>query len=330
MARSRGTEPRSADAAVSVIKSGVPSRSRPLRRRRLRSDRVLVLLALPGISSLLLFHYAPLLGNVIAFMDYQPFLGIGQSPWAGLSNFSIIVNGDPAFLNALSNTLVITLLQLVFFFPAPIALALLLNSLISDRVKRVVQSVLYLPHFLSWVIVVAIFQQMLGDTGLLNNLLRDHGGETVSIIGNAELFKALVTSQVMWKDTGWGTILFLAALSRIDIGLYEAAAVDGASRIRQLWHVTLPGLRSLIVLLLILRLGDTLSVGFEQIILQQGPVGLGASEVLDTYVYSNGVLGGEWGTSAAVGLVKGILGTILVLGANKLAHRLGEQGVYRT
>lgn len=306
----------------------------PIRRvshgKRLGRDRILLLLALPGIASLLVFHYAPLLGNVIAFMDYQPFLGISLSPWAGLENFRIIVNGDPAFLNALSNTLVITVLQLVFFFPAPIALALLLNSLMSERIKRVVQSVLYLPHFLSWVIVVAIFQQMLGDTGMLNNLLVDAGGQTISIIGNADAFKALLTSQVMWKDTGWGTILFLAALSRIDVGLYEAASVDGAGRLRQLWHVTLPGLRSLIVLLLILRLGDTLTVGFEQIILQQGPVGLQASEVLDTYVYTNGVLGGEWGTSAAVGLVKGVVATALVLGANKLAHRLGEQGVYRS
>lgn len=305
-------------------------RKGPSRRQRLSRDRTLLLLVLPGTASLLLFHYAPLLGNVIAFMDYQPFLGISQSPWAGVDNFSIIVNGDPAFLTALSNTLVITLLQLVFFFPAPIALALLLNSLISERVKRTVQSILYLPHFLSWVIVVAIFQQMLGDTGLLNNLLRDQGGETISIIGNADAFKALVTSQVMWKDTGWGTILFLAALSRIDVGLYEAASVDGAGRLRQVWHITLPGLRSLIVLLLILRLGDTLSVGFEQIVLQQGPVGLAASEVLDTYVYTNGILGGEWGTSAAVGLVKGIVGTALVLGANKLAHRFGERGVYQS
>lgn len=299
-------------------------------RQRLSQDRVLVLVALPGIVSLILFHYLPLLGNVIAFEDYQPFIGIVDSEWVGLANFAVIFNGDPQFLNALANTVIITLLQVLIVFPAPIALALLINSLMSERVKRVVQSVLYLPHFLSWVIVVAIFQFMLGDAGLLNSFLRDNDLGTLSIIGNPEAFKALVTGQVLWKDAGWATILFLAALARIDAALYEASAVDGAGRWRQLWHVTLPGLRSLIILLLILRLGDSLSVGFEQIVLQQQAVGADASEVLDTYVYNNGILAGDWGPSAAVGMVKGLIGLLLVLGANQLAHRFGERGVYQS
>jgi putative aldouronate transport system permease protein len=248
----------------------------------------------------------------------------------GLSNFQVTFNGDPEFLGALSNTLIITLLQVIFVFPAPIVLALMLNSLVSERVKKVVQSILYLPHFLSWVIVVAIFQSMLGGSGLLNNWLRSNGHGAIDIIGNSAIFKELLTSQVIWKDTGWATILFLAALSQIDAALYEAANVDGAGRWRQIWHVTLPGLRSIIVLLFILRLGDVLSVGFEQIVLQQGPVGTSASQVLDTYVYNNGVLGGNWGVAAAVGLVKGLVGVALVLGANKIAHLFGEQGVYQS
>jgi putative aldouronate transport system permease protein len=296
--------------------------------QRLRQDRVLVLVALPGLLALVVFHYLPLLGNVIAFKDYQPFIGIVASPWVGFANFTVITGGDPAFLTALSNTLIITLLQVIIVFPAPIGLALLLNSLMSERVKRIVQSVLYLPHFLSWVIVVAIFQQMLGDAGFVNNLLRDNDLGTVSIIGNPDAFKALITGQVLWKDAGWATILFLAALARIDQNLYEASAVDGAGRWRQLWHITLPGLRSLIILLLILRLGDSLSVGFEQLVLQRDLVGADASEVLDTYVYYNGILAGEWGPSAAVGLVKGLVGLLLVLGANRLAHRFGERGLY--
>lgn len=296
---------------------------------RLRRDKVFLLLVIPGVLTLLLFQYLPLLGNVIAFKDYQPYLGIGESPWVGLGNFEVIFGGDAAFLNALGNTLIITLLQVVIVFPIPIALALMLDSLVSERVKRIVQSILYLPHFLSWVIVVAVFQQMLGDAGMINTMLREAGSGTVSIIGNPDLFKALVTSQVLWKDAGWATILFLAALSRIDLTLYEASAIDGASRTRQLWHVTLPGLRGIIVLLLILRLGDALTVGFEQIILQQQSVGSDVSEVLDTYVYNNGILAGNWGVSAAVGLVKGIVGVLLVLGANKLAHRFGEQGIYQ-
>ncbi|AXB42199.1 ABC transporter permease [Amycolatopsis albispora] len=305
------------------------ARTGPSRRQRFARDRFLVLAALPGITLLVVFHYVPLLGNVIAFKDYQPYLGILESPWVGLDNFDVVFGGDPAFLNALTNTLVITLLQVVVVFPVPIALALLLDSLLSERLKRIVQSVLYLPHFLSWVIVVAIFQQMLGDSGLLNSFLREHDLGTVNVIGSPELFKALITSQVLWKDAGWATILFLAALSRIDTTLYEASAMDGAGRWRQLWHVTLPGLRGIIVLLLILRLGDALTVGFEQIILQQAAVGAEASEVLDTYVYNNGILAGSWGVSAAVGLVKGLVGVALVLGANKLAHRFGEQGVYQ-
>ncbi|WP_258534628.1 sugar ABC transporter permease [Streptomyces sp. PT12] len=300
------------------------------RLARMRRDRLLLLLAAPGMAVIVLFHYLPLLGNVTAFQDYQPFLGISGSAWNGFENFEVIVNGDPAFLNALRNTLLISFIQIVLVFPIPIALALLLNSLLSERVKRLVQSVLYLPHFMSWVIVVALFQNMLGAGGLLNTWLRDQGHGTLDIIGNPDLFAMLITSQVVWKDAGWAMILFLAALSRIDAQLYEAAAVDGAGRMRQTWHVTLPGIKGVIVLLLILRLSDALTVGFEQIILQQQAVGLEGSEVLDTYVYNHGVLGGEWGVAAAVGLVKGLVAVVLVLGANKIAHIFGERGVYQS
>jgi putative aldouronate transport system permease protein len=270
----------------------------------------LLLMALPGLALMLAFHYLPLFGNLIAFQEYLPFVPFGRSAWVGWDNFAVIFNGDPEFLNALKNTLLITLVQVIFVFPAPIALALLLNSLLSERIKRVVQSVLYLPHFLSWVIVIAIFQQMLGGSGLINNALRARGIDTIDFLGNPDSFIALLTSQVIWKDSGWGTILFLAALTQIDQGLYEAARVDGASRLRQLWHITVPGIRGLIVL-------------------QQNLVGRPASEVLDTYVYNNGVLAGQWGVSAAVGLVKGLVGVVLVIGANKIAHIFGEAGVYQ-
>lgn len=295
---------------------------------RWHRDRVLLVLAVPGVIVLVVFHYLPLLGNVIAFQDYQPFLGISGSDFVGLSNFSVIFDGDAEFLNALVNTLIITMVQVLFVFPLPIALALVLNSMLNERAKRVAQSILYLPHFLSWVIVVALFQQMFGNGGMLNDWLRSADLGTFQIIGVPELFKLLITSQVIWKDTGWSTIIFLAALSKVDLNLYEAAAIDRAGPLRQLWHVTLPAIRPVIVLLLILRLGDSLTVGFEQILLQQGPVGAGASEVLDTYVYNNGIIGGNWGVSAAVGLVKGVVGVVLVLGANRLAHAMGERGVY--
>ncbi|MEU7004039.1 ABC transporter permease subunit [Nonomuraea sp. NPDC046570] len=313
------------------------AQSAPVRRRsakrslgaRLRENWILSLFAAPALLIIILFHYYPLLGNVIAFQDYLPFLGIGGSEWVGFSNFAILFNGDPAFIAAVRNTLVITLVQTVFVFPAPIVLALVLNGLVSERIKRTVQSIMYLPHFLSWVIVVSVFQQLLGGSGLLNNWIRQHGGDALQIIGNPDDFIALLTSQVMWKDTGWATILFLAVLSQINTDLYEASNVDGASRWRQLWHVTLPSMRGIIILLLILKLGDSLTVGFEQIILQQDAVGIDASEVIDTYVYNNGIVGGNWGVAAAVGLVKGVISVVLVLGANKVAHLFGESGVYQ-
>lgn len=296
---------------------------------RLRRDYPVLLLAVPGMLIILAFQYYPLYGNVIAFQDFQPYLGISKSLWNGVENFGVIINGDPEFLNAVKNTLILTLIQTVIVFPAPIVVAITLHTLLSNRLRQLVQSILYLPHFMSWVIVVAVFQQVLGGTGMINNWLRSHGHDPLHIIGNAEAFRGLLTSQVIWKDTGWATILFLAVLSQIDRSLYEASAVDGSSRWRQILHVTLPGIKPIIVLLLILRLGDSLSVGFEQIILQQPAVGADASEVLDTYVYNNGILGGAWGVSAAVGLVKGVIGLILVLTANKIAHRLGEEGIYR-
>jgi putative aldouronate transport system permease protein len=289
---------------------------------------LLLFLGLPGALALVLFHYVPLLGNVIAFQDYQPYLGIGESEWVGVSNFAFLWDGNPEFLNALWNTLILTLIQTVLVFPIPLVLALLLNSLAGERLKRLLQSILYLPHFLSWVIVVALFQQMLGNAGMLNTFLVQSDLPIVQIIGVPELFKALITSQVIWKDAGWGTIIFLAAISRIDQEQYEAAAVDGASAWQRMISITLPALKGLFILLLILRLGSSLSVGFEQIILQQGPVGLQASEVLDTWVYNNGIIGGNWGISAAAGLFKGLVGVLLVIGANKLAHVFGERGVY--
>jgi len=312
---------------------GMPRESRrrgPSFLQKLWRDRLLILFVLPGFLVLLVYHYYPVLGNVIAFKDFRPYRGVWGSDWVGLQNFEVIYSGDPAFVNALTNTLILTGLQAVLVFPAPIILALLLNSLLSEKIKRVVQSILYLPHFLSWVVVVALFQQLLGGSGLLNTFLRSHDLGAVSIIGNGELFRPLLLSQVIWKDTGWATIIFLAALATINAELYEAAAVDGAGRWRQMLHVTLPGLKGVVILLFILQLGTSLTVGFEQILLQQNAVGLEKSEVLDTYVYNRGVIGGHWGMATAVGLVKSVVGVALVLGANKLAHLFGEAGVYAT
>ena len=302
--------------------------ARGSRRKRLRRDLILLLMMAPGLLYFLVFQYGALAGNVIAFKDYVPFDGLWASQWVGLSNFHAVLV-DTAFWHAVVNTLWIALLQLVFFFPVPLALAMLLHSLTRDSVRRFVQSVAYLPHFLSWVIVVAVFQQVLGDTGLVNSVLGDAHLHTVDIIGNPTAFKPLVVAQVIWKDCGWGTIIFLASLSQVDEQSYEAAAIDGAGPWRRFWHVTLPAIRPIIVLLLIMRLGDILSVGFEQMLLQRATVGPDAAEVIDTLVWQRGLVQGDYGYAAAAGLFKGIVGAALVYTANKVAHRLGEQGVYQ-
>ncbi len=296
--------------------------------KRFQSSRTLVLLMLPGLAYFLLFHYGAFIGNAVAFKEYVPFDGLWASPWVGVENFNRMF-GDPDFWHATWNTLAIALLQLIFFFPVPLAIALLLHGLTSDLLRRFVQSVVYLPHFLSWVIVVALFQQVLGSTGLLNSILGDAGLHTVDIIGNPDAYKPLVVAQVVWKDAGWGTIIFLAALMQVDEQSYEAAAIDGAGPWRRFWHVTLPSIRPVIVLLLIMRLGDVLSVGFEQMLLQRSTVGPGAGEILDTFVFWQGLVGGDTGYAAAAGLFKGVVGAALVFAANKVAHRLGEQGIYK-
>ncbi len=304
---------------------GAPVKRKGFHRRR---SRTLFLLMVPGLVYFLVFHYGALLGNLIALKDYVPFDGIWGSPWVGTGNFQRMFE-DGAFWDAVLNTLWIAVLQLVFYFPVPLALALLLHSLTWSTVRRFVQSVAYLPHFISWVIVVALFQQVLGDTGMVNSYLGDAGLSTVDIIGNPDAFKPLVVAQVIWKDAGWGTIIFLAALAQVDEQQYEAAAIDGAGPWRRFWHVTLPAIRPVVVLLLIMRLGEILSVGFEQMLLQRDAVGPEAAEIIDTFVYYQGIVGGDYGFAAAAGLFKGVIGALLVYAANKVAHRLGEQGVYK-
>jgi putative aldouronate transport system permease protein len=298
------------------------------RRTRWRRDRLLILFMVPGLAYYLIFHYGALFGSGLAFLDYVPFLGLAESRWVNLENFQRLF-ADPDFWRSAVNTLELSLLQLVFFFPAPLALAMLLHSLVHTRLKRFLQTVVYLPHFISWVIVVALFQQVLGATGVLNGVLADNGLHLVHIIGNPGAFKPLMVVQVIWKETGWGTIIFLAALMQVDEQQYEAAAIDGANAQRRFWHVTLPAIRPVIALLLILRLGDILSVGFEQVLLQRDAVGGAAGEVIDTFVYYHGIRSGDFGLAAAAGLFKGVVGVLLIYTANKVSHRLGAAGVYR-
>ena len=301
---------------------------------KLRRDWPLLVMMAPAALLLLVFHYVPTLGNVIAFQDYNPFAGSNaleafvKSEWIGFGNFETLF-ADPAFWDAVVNTLTITAFQLVFFFPLPIVLAILLHSLLSQRLRAFIQGVVYLPHFFSWVLVVTFFVQMLGGAGLLAQELHRRGVEPWNIMTNPDTFIVLVTAEAVWKDVGWGSIVFLAALSTIDPTLYEAAAADGAGRWRRLWHITLPGLRPVIVLLLILRLGDALNVGFEQFLLQRDAVGRQAAEVLDTFVYYQAIVPQQWGVGAAAGLFKAVVGLVLILAANGSRTASGSKGCTR-
>jgi putative aldouronate transport system permease protein len=307
--------------------TGVHRRSEASVWSKVRRERWMYAFVLPGFVFFVVFRYLPLLGNVVAFEDYSPYLGFFDSPWVGLDNFGALLS-SPTVGSALMNTLIINGLQIFFYFPATISLALLLNSLMRPGVKKVVQSIVYLPYFIGWVVLVSVWQSVLGGDGLLNHLLSSHGLGAVNLMTNPTIFKPMMVVQYIWKNVGWGAIIFLAAISKVEVHLYEAAVVDGAGPWRRMWHVTLPGIRGIAVLLLILNLGNILTTGFEQILLQQPGVGAPAGEVLDTFVYFEGILGGNWGLSAAVGLFKGVVGTILIVSANKAAHALGEQGVF--
>ncbi|AFC27718.1 YteP [Paenibacillus mucilaginosus 3016] len=296
--------------------------------RELLRDRWLYLMALPGVLYFIVFKYVPMYGLVMAFQDYKPHLGFLDSPWAGLKHFRRFF-GEPAFWTLFNNTVLLAVYNLIFFFPLPIVLALMLNEVRQERFKRWVQTMVYIPHFVSWVVVVGIFYMLLTtEGGVINELIFALTGEKIAFLLEPGWFRTMIVSQSIWKEVGWGTIIFLAALAGVDMQLYEAARMDGANRWRQLWHITLPAIRSTIVILLILRLGSFLDSGFEHIFLMLTPTNRDVGEVFDTYVYMKGLTQAQYSYSAAVGLFKSAVGLILVLGANWLAKRFGEEGVY--
>nr|WP_317891204.1 sugar ABC transporter permease [Paenibacillus oceani] len=300
--------------------------------RRLASDlsrdKYLYLLALPGLLYFIIFKYVPIGGLIIAFQDYSPYFGILKSEWVGLEHFERFFSNDD-FGMLLRNTMMISLMNIVFFFPLPILLSLMLNELRSMAYKRIVQTVVYIPHFLSWVLISGLTYLMLSQSeGLINKVIHEFGGERIGFLTDPDMFWGLLTVQVMWKEAGWGTIIFLAAIAGVDPQLYEAAVVDGAGRFRKMWHITLPAIRNVIVILFILRLGSVMDVGFEQVYLMMNGAVSNVADVFDTYVYRNGVQQGQFSYSTAIGLFKSIVGIVLVVAANKLAKRFGEEGVY--
>lgn len=288
----------------------------------------LYLMVLPGLVYFIIFKYVPMLGISIAFMDYSPFKGIFGSEWVGLEHFRrLFAEGD--FWILLRNTLMLNALDVLFYFPAPILVALLLNEVRRKWFKRTVQTILYAPNFISWVVIVGITLQLFATgSGAINGLLEGWGFERIELMTDPQYFRWVWLFQNIWQGAGWGAIIFLAALSSVDPTLYEAAEMDGANRWRQLWHITLPALSGAIVILFILRLGHIMDLGFEHVFLLQNPMNQEVSEVFETFIYKVGLNEGNYSYSTAVGLFKSAVGLLMVMIANSLAKRLGQEGVF--
>ncbi|MEK3719873.1 ABC transporter permease subunit [Paenibacillus sp. FSL H8-0034] len=294
----------------------------------IRRDKYLYMLILPGVIFFIIFKYFPMWGIVIAFQEYSPYAGVWNSDWVGLEHF-IRFFSNPDFILLFRNTMVISFLNLVFFFPLPIVLSLLLNEVNNKFFKSVIQSIVYLPHFLSWVIIVGIsFLLLSQSSGIVNMMMSSIGLPKYDFLTNTDTFWGMLVLQNIWKETGWGTIIILAAITAVDPQLYEAAKIDGANRWLQAWHVTLPGIRSVVLVLLILRLGHIMDVGFEQVFLMSNGAVAQYADVFETYVYRNGIQSGQFSYSTAVGLFKSLVGLVLVIVANRLAKKIGEDGVY--
>lgn len=288
----------------------------------------LYFLLLPGFIYFIMFRYVPMGGLVIAFKEYSPFKGIWGSPWVGFEQFTKFFSNND-FMKLLINTLGISLLQLIFYFPAPIILSLFLNEVRHNGYKRVVQTLVYIPHFVSWVIVCSLTYQLFNVTdGVFNVIYRAISGQTFDILQKSSTFWGLIVGQDIWRETGYGTIVFLAALSGVDQELYEAARVDGAGRWRLMWHITLPAIRGTIVMMLIMRVGSILNTGYEQIFLMRNDLNLARAEVFDTYIYTKGIRSGMYSFSSAAGMFKSVVGMIMVITADRVAKAFGESGLY--
>jgi putative aldouronate transport system permease protein len=286
------------------------------------------LMIFPGLLYFLIFRYGPMFGLFIAFKDYSPFQGVWKSEWAGLTHFARLFS-ESDFLLLLKNTLILNLLDTFIGFSFPILIAVLLNEVRNKYFKSSMQTIMYAPHFLSWVVIVGITMLFLRvEDGGVNMLLKTLGFGSIDFMTNPIYFRLLWLFQSIWQGAGWGAIIYLAAIASINPALYEAAKVDGASKVRQLWHITLPSLKAVILIMFILRMGNFIDVGFEHIFLLQNPLNLQVSDVFDTYVYRQGLVQGDFSYSAAIGMFKSFVGLAMVIAANTIAKRSGEEGVY--
>lgn len=307
---------------LTAVSRGLSKRARVLWRYR-----VLYMMLLPGLIYYALYRYAPMGGALIAFKDYNVLLGMFKSPWADpwYKHFLAFYE-SPYFGQIITNTFLISFYKLAWGMLPGIGLAVLLNEVKAKTFKRVVQTVTYLPHFLSWVIIYGITLAFLSETsGLVNMWLKDTIGHSIPFLSSTDWFRSILVGSEIWKDTGWSAIIYLAAIAGIDPSLYEAARVDGAGRVRSIWHVTLPGIRSVIILLLILKLGHLLDAGFDQIYIMYNIHVYPVADIIDTWVFRTGLEELNFSLASAVGLFKSVVGFVLVVIANQIAKKWGEQ-----
>ncbi|MBA2942014.1 sugar ABC transporter permease [Paenibacillus sp. CGMCC 1.16610] len=308
------------------------ARKRQLRKptfwKRLLANRYLYAMLVPALIYYTVFHYIPMYGALIAFKQFSITKGIIGSPWVGFQHFTYLFELEK-FWQVFWNTIVISLYRLVFGFPLPLIVAILLNEARKIMFKRTVQTIIYLPHFISWVIMGGLLISLLStDQGAVNNAVRSLSGEPIGFLTDERIFRSTLVGSMIWKEFGWNTIIYMAALAGLNPQLYEAAVMDGANRWRRIWHITLPGIRSTIIILFILRIGSLMEAGFEQIFVLYHPGVYRVADIIDTYVYRIGLTEGRYSLAAAVGLFKSAINFTLLVVANWLSRALGEQGVY--
>lgn len=295
---------------------------------QVKRDRIFLLLLAPVLVYYILFKYVPMFGIVISFMDYNLFKGIKGSPWVGLKYYKQFFENRDAFV-IIKNTVLLGGYKLLFGFPAPVILALMLNELKGKIFKRFVQSVSYLPYFLSTVVVSSMIVMLLSpSTGWLNLMIQRLGFPAINFLQEAEWFRTIYVSSEIWQQAGWSSIIFLAAITTIDPQLYEAATVDGAGRLKQIWHVTLPGIATTVVIMFILQIGQVLEIGFEKVFLLSNVATYDTSDIISTFVYRVGLLQGGYSYGTAIDLFMGIIGFVLVYASNKLSRRYGETSLW--
>jgi putative aldouronate transport system permease protein len=296
--------------------------------KRIWRYRMVYLILLPGLLYFAIFRYGPLYLAQIAFKDFQPLLGVEGSPWIGFKNFESFFHSY-YFSQLLTNTLIISLAKLVIGIPPAIILAIALSEARFLKLARLTQTVSYLPHFLSWVVVFGILLGLLSPgNGLVNDFIAKFGGKPIDFLTNPGWFRAIIVGSDIWKEAGWGAIIYLAALLAIDPSQYEAASIDGTSRLQRIWFISLPNIKEVIVLVTLLRLGTILDAGFSQIfVLYSLPV-YSVSDIIDTWVYREGILNFQFGLATAVGLFKGVIGLVLIVVANRVAKRFAGSGLY--